>query len=104
MEDFFLFGCIMDATMIDKRLSDKPIHFEISMGNAGNNIDGEFRTDQQPIYKPPEQILCGTPFYANLGNKNDTMHCAHRQVYISNLVLSKHSNHFDRKTCFSLPL
>jgi hypothetical protein len=24
-EEFFLFGCIMDCTMIDKRLSDKPL-------------------------------------------------------------------------------
>ena len=27
--------------MIDKRLSDKPVQFEISMGNAGNTIDGQ---------------------------------------------------------------
>ena len=27
--------------MIDKRFSDKPIHFELSMGNAGNTLDGQ---------------------------------------------------------------
>ncbi len=27
--------------MIDKRLTDKPVQFEISMGNAGNTIDGQ---------------------------------------------------------------
>ncbi len=31
----------MDATMIDKKLSDKGIQFEMSMGNAGNTIDGQ---------------------------------------------------------------
>lgn len=26
--------------MIDKKLSDKPVYFELSIGNAGNSIDG----------------------------------------------------------------
>ncbi|KAK8745032.1 hypothetical protein OTU49_000411, partial [Cherax quadricarinatus] len=29
-----------EATMIEKRVSDKPVTFEISIGNAGNSIDG----------------------------------------------------------------
>lgn len=39
-EEFFLFASIMDATMIDKKLGDKAICFEISIGNAGNSLDG----------------------------------------------------------------
>lgn len=39
-EEFFLFSTIMEATMIDKKLSDKPVYFELSVGNAGNSIDG----------------------------------------------------------------
>lgn len=39
-EEFFLFASIMDATMIDKKLGDKPMYFEISIGNAGNALDG----------------------------------------------------------------
>lgn len=39
-EEFFLFATIMDATMIDKKLGDKPIYFELSIGNAGNALDG----------------------------------------------------------------
>lgn len=39
-EEFFLFASIMDATMIDKKLGDKPMYFEISIGNAGNSLDG----------------------------------------------------------------
>ncbi len=31
----------MDATMIDKRMSDKSIQFEVSVGNAGNTLDGQ---------------------------------------------------------------
>lgn len=39
-EEFFLFTTIMDATMIDKKLGDKPVYFEVSIGNAGNALDG----------------------------------------------------------------
>ena len=38
----------MDATMIDKRLTDKPVQFEISMGNAGNTIDGQILSAAGP--------------------------------------------------------
>ncbi|XP_070555330.1 otoferlin-like isoform X1 [Ptychodera flava] len=38
--DFFLFGCLMEASLIDIKLGDKPICFELSIGNHGNHIDG----------------------------------------------------------------
>ena len=31
-DEFFLFGSIFEATMIDKKLSEKPISFELSIG------------------------------------------------------------------------
>ena len=43
-EEFFLFGCVMEAAMIDKRMSDKGIQFELSMGNAGNTLDGQVQS------------------------------------------------------------
>ncbi|NIG61670.1 fer-1-like protein-like [Pontoporia blainvillei] len=39
-EDFLLFGAFFEATMIDRRIGDKPISFEVSIGNFGNLIDG----------------------------------------------------------------
>ncbi|XP_075991116.1 otoferlin-like [Anticarsia gemmatalis] len=39
-EEFFLFGSIFEANMIDKRLTDKPLQFELSIGNSGNSMDG----------------------------------------------------------------
>ncbi|XP_072153878.1 otoferlin [Bemisia tabaci] len=39
-EEFFLFTTVLEATMIDKKLSDKPMFFELSVGNAGNMLDG----------------------------------------------------------------
>ncbi|XP_078506103.1 otoferlin [Lissotriton helveticus] len=40
MEEFFLFGAFLEATMIDRRISDKPISFEVTIGNYGNQVDG----------------------------------------------------------------
>lgn len=43
-EEYFLFATILDASMIDKKLADKPVYFELSVGNAGNAIDGNNET------------------------------------------------------------
>ncbi|XP_055088362.1 LOW QUALITY PROTEIN: otoferlin [Periophthalmus magnuspinnatus] len=40
VEEFFLFGSFLEATMIDRKIGDKPINFEITIGNYGNQIDG----------------------------------------------------------------
>ncbi|XP_023662401.2 otoferlin isoform X2 [Paramormyrops kingsleyae] len=40
IEDFFLFGSFLEATMIDRKIGDKPINFEVTIGNYGNLIDG----------------------------------------------------------------
>ncbi|XP_042243483.1 otoferlin-like isoform X3 [Homarus americanus] len=39
-EEFLLFVSVLEATMIEKRVSDKPVSFELSIGNAGNSLDG----------------------------------------------------------------
>ncbi|KAJ3606908.1 hypothetical protein NHX12_026424, partial [Muraenolepis orangiensis] len=40
IEEFFLFGSFLEATMIDRRIGDKSISFEVTIGNYGNQIDG----------------------------------------------------------------
>ncbi|CAK6961861.1 otoferlin isoform X12 [Scomber scombrus] len=40
IDEFFLFGSFLEATMIDRKIGDKPITFEITIGNYGNQIDG----------------------------------------------------------------
>ncbi|XP_045464673.1 otoferlin-like isoform X3 [Harmonia axyridis] len=40
-DEYFLFTTIMGASMIDKKFGDKPVYLELSMGNAGNAIDGQ---------------------------------------------------------------
>ncbi|KAI4874062.1 hypothetical protein NFI96_018466, partial [Prochilodus magdalenae] len=39
-DSFLLFGAVFEATMIDRRIGDKPISFELTIGNYGNLIDG----------------------------------------------------------------
>ncbi|KAJ1523524.1 hypothetical protein ONE63_001375 [Megalurothrips usitatus] len=46
-EEFFLFATILDASMIDKKLGDKPMYFELSIGNAGNTLDGHNESAQE---------------------------------------------------------
>uniref|UniRef100_A0A7M4E4R5 Otoferlin n=1 Tax=Crocodylus porosus TaxID=8502 RepID=A0A7M4E4R5_CROPO len=43
MEEFFLFGAFLEASMIDRKIGDKPINFEVTIGNYGNQIDGTGR-------------------------------------------------------------
>lgn len=47
-EEFFLFGTIFEANMIDKRLVDKPVCFEMSIGNSGNTLDGHSESLKKP--------------------------------------------------------
>ncbi|KAJ8009618.1 hypothetical protein DPEC_G00090770 [Dallia pectoralis] len=44
VEEFFLFGSFLEATMIDRKIGDKPICFEVTIGNYGNRIDGVSKT------------------------------------------------------------
>nr|XP_046260385.1 fer-1-like protein 6 isoform X2 [Scatophagus argus] len=38
-EKFLLFGVLFEATMIDRKIGDKPISFEFSLGNWGNVLE-----------------------------------------------------------------
>ncbi|KAM9346796.1 fer-1-like protein 6 [Symphorus nematophorus] len=38
-ESFLLFGALFEATMIDRKIGDKPISFEFSLGNYGNVLE-----------------------------------------------------------------
>ncbi|XP_035994611.1 fer-1-like protein 6 isoform X2 [Fundulus heteroclitus] len=40
-ESFLLFGTLFEATMIDRKIGDKPISFEFSLGNHGNVLESQ---------------------------------------------------------------
>ena len=31
-DEYFLYGCFLEASMIERKVGDKPVHFEISIG------------------------------------------------------------------------
>nr|CAB3264595.1 otoferlin [Phallusia mammillata] len=47
IEEFFLFGSILEANMIDKSMAEKPVTFEVTVGNYGNDIDGANLTNKR---------------------------------------------------------
>lgn len=43
VEEFFLFGSFLEATMIDRKIGDKPINFEVTIGKPLPNFLPESR-------------------------------------------------------------
>ncbi|XP_010838992.1 PREDICTED: otoferlin [Bison bison bison] len=53
IEEFFLFGAFLEASMIDRKNGDKPITFEVTIGNYGNEVDGLSRPQRPRPRKEP---------------------------------------------------
>ncbi|XP_030026974.2 otoferlin [Manduca sexta] len=112
-EEFFLFASIFEANMIDKRLVDKPLQFELSIGNSGNNLDGHHESVRRALdldYECLDEVSADTGYWqsttqpskAASTDKNyyylpywDTKQCMHvrsiwpdhrRRMYNSNLI------------------
>ncbi|KAM9788060.1 otoferlin-like [Syngnathus typhle] len=47
IEEFFLFGAFLEATMIDRKIGDKPINFEVTIGYYGDELDGANQSKSQ---------------------------------------------------------
>uniref|UniRef100_A0A671K7F8 C2 domain-containing protein n=1 Tax=Sinocyclocheilus anshuiensis TaxID=1608454 RepID=A0A671K7F8_9TELE len=58
METFLLFGCVSETSMIDRRIGDRPVSLEFTIGNFGNLIDG---TAQPTSKKKLEDVSVTTP-------------------------------------------
>ncbi|XP_062700276.1 otoferlin-like isoform X1 [Aedes albopictus] len=81
-DDFFLFGTVLEASMIDRKVSDRPVFFELSMGNAGNSLDGHNES-------------------ATIMNDDDELETVDTTSYSSTTSASKPSTH--DKSHFFLP-
>ncbi|XP_055712780.1 otoferlin-like isoform X2 [Phlebotomus papatasi] len=74
-EEFFLFSTIMEASMLDKKLSDKQVFFELSIGNSGNSLDGHneststINNDEEEI-----EVVDSTSFSSNTNTCKPTSH------------------------------
>ena len=38
-DEYFLYGCFLEASMIERKVGDKPVHFEISIGKLASCLD-----------------------------------------------------------------
>uniref|UniRef100_A0A8C3RFP9 Otoferlin n=1 Tax=Cyanoderma ruficeps TaxID=181631 RepID=A0A8C3RFP9_9PASS len=61
MEEFFLFGAFLEATMIDRKIGDKPINFEVTIG-FGNSLQ-----THSPHRLPPAPELQDPPSHHGTG-------------------------------------
>ncbi|XP_075411921.1 otoferlin isoform X1 [Tenrec ecaudatus] len=56
MEEFFLFGAFLEASMVDRKNGDKSITFEVTIGNYGNEVDGLARPQKpRPRREPGDE-------------------------------------------------
>ncbi|XP_069477691.1 fer-1-like protein 6 [Ambystoma mexicanum] len=53
-EDFLLFGSFFEASMIERKIGDKPISFEVTVGNYGNVLDGASPSGSKKKTPDPE--------------------------------------------------
>jgi hypothetical protein len=49
MEELLLVGVVWEVTMLRKKLRNKPIHVEMSLGNVGNMACDKQHDTKQPI-------------------------------------------------------
>uniref|UniRef100_A0A671QI43 Otoferlin n=1 Tax=Sinocyclocheilus anshuiensis TaxID=1608454 RepID=A0A671QI43_9TELE len=47
IEEFFLFGCFLEATMIDRKIGDKPINFEVTIGKIYGRLKRKGGDDEE---------------------------------------------------------
>ncbi|CAH2285873.1 fer-1 6 [Pelobates cultripes] len=54
-EDFLLFGSFYEATLIDRKIGEKPISFEVTVGNFGNVLDGACPSESKKRHSVVEE-------------------------------------------------
>ena len=64
-EEYFLFGCFLEATMIEKKIGDKPVHFEVSVGKWSQNSHQHLQSCSSDVRKK-ENVTSG--FHVSTGN------------------------------------
>ncbi|XP_077187228.1 otoferlin isoform X6 [Paroedura picta] len=106
MEEFFLFGSFLEATMIDRKNGDKPINFEVTIGNYGNEIDGM----SKPVIKKKKEGGAGNEEASELlqnssdeeGNEEEEFVSISTTPPMKPLITDRnyfHLPYFDKKPC-----
>lgn len=65
MESFLLFGALFEATMIDRKIGDKPISFEFSLGELLNPLFSLFFYSRYSFI-PRTMTIDGTGFFSSV--------------------------------------
>nr|DBA23997.1 TPA: hypothetical protein GDO54_011707 [Pyxicephalus adspersus] len=79
-EDFLLFGSFFEATLIDRKIGDKPISFEGSVGNYGNVLDGVSPHGSKKKTSDPEDPEGAPLLQAEEGNVSHEISMAYKSV------------------------
>uniref|UniRef100_A0A6P7GTG0 Otoferlin-like n=1 Tax=Diabrotica virgifera virgifera TaxID=50390 RepID=A0A6P7GTG0_DIAVI len=83
-EEFFLFACILEASIVDKKLGDKPVYFEISIGNAGNAMDGHNESTRDHYDSDSDELGC-----AHQQNSINAFNAKSNSLYVSSHGLNR---------------
>ncbi|KFB41978.1 AGAP000389-PA-like protein [Anopheles sinensis] len=62
-DGFFLFSSVLEASMLDKKVCDRSVYFELSMGNAGNSLDGHNESATNNMDDDEEPVSIDTTAY-----------------------------------------
>uniref|UniRef100_A0A182N8H2 C2 domain-containing protein n=1 Tax=Anopheles dirus TaxID=7168 RepID=A0A182N8H2_9DIPT len=62
-DGFFLFASVLEASMLDKKVCDRSVYFELSMGNAGNSLDGHNESATNNIDDDDDPVSIDTTAY-----------------------------------------
>uniref|UniRef100_A0A4W6EVB0 Otoferlin n=1 Tax=Lates calcarifer TaxID=8187 RepID=A0A4W6EVB0_LATCA len=91
VEEFFLFGSFLEATMIDRKIGDKPISFEVTIGILHYLLSSNFKI-----------LLCLFLFFCTLLPFHQ-LHCLYATFHQPALILIHrnyfHLPYFERKPC-----
>lgn len=58
LEEFLLFGTFFEATMIDRKIGDKPVTFEVSVGKCVKLLSKEERISHLHVDTMCYRVLC----------------------------------------------
>ncbi|CAG2103855.1 unnamed protein product, partial [Medioppia subpectinata] len=92
-EEFLLFASIFESNMIDKKYADKPLHYEISIGNDGIQEDD---SNQDLTASTYEHFDDKSLYCANNSNNNNNNNCSEKQNLLS--FVSQQYNYDMRST------
>lgn len=105
-EDFLLFGSLFEATLIDRKIGDKPISFEVSVGNYGNVLDGVSPHSRKKKTSDAEDLESAPLLQAEEGNVSHEISMSYKSVTIPEKPLITEGNRnyhylqfYEKKPC-----